>query len=67
MIEVHLEMLHTKYQSFKPLVSEKKNIEIFLSCSYVPFCDPAGIIIMNELGRGLLEDAPYQIAKLYAV
>ena len=33
-------MLNTKYQSSKLPVSEKKNFEVGLLCSYVPTCDP---------------------------
>ena len=44
-------------------VSEKKNLEVFLFCSYVPICDPWDSASfdqghhMNKLGRGLVEDA----------
>ena len=45
-------------------VSKKKNFGIFFLCSYVPVLTP-GASYMNKLGRGPLEDATYQISKLY--
>ena len=55
------------------LVSEKKNFKVFLLCSYVSNLWPPGRgqfwpqgHHMNNLGRGPLGDATYQISKLYA-
>ena len=52
-------------------VSEKKNYENGFSVPYIPTCDPRGRasfdprgFIMNKLGRGLQENAIYQISKL---
>ena len=60
-------MLHIKYPSSTRPVSEKKNFEVFISCSYVQTCDPLGRgkfcakgHYMNKLGRGALGNATYQ-------
>ena len=45
------------------LVSEKRNFKVFLLCSYVSFLCFQGHH-MNNLGRGPLGDATYQISKL---
>ena len=39
-VEVHKEILHTKNESSTPSISEKKNFEDGLLCSYVPTFDP---------------------------
>ena len=49
-VEVHLEMLYTKYQSYTPFRSETKNFEYFLSCSYVRICDPRGRASLDPRG-----------------
>ena len=64
------------YQNVKALcllVSEKKNSEVSLFCSYVRTCEPLewGQFLhqehhMNKLGRGPLGDATCQISKLLA-
>ena len=53
------------------LVSEKKNFKVFLLCSYVSNLWPLGLgpiwppgHHMNNLGRGPLGDATYEISKL---
>ena len=71
-----MEMLHAKYESSRPFSFREEEF-FFFFCSYVPICDTpppggragfdhGGGYHMNELGRGLLGDAPYQISKLYA-
>ena len=52
-------------------LSEKKNSEICLLCSYAPTCEPQGRtspdprgIVVNKLGRGPQGDATYKISKL---
>ena len=61
-------MLKTKYQSLYLPVSEEKNFEDGILCSYVLTCDPrVGANVdpnMNKLGKGPPEDATYQISKL---
>ena len=54
-------------------VSERKNFEVFIPCSYVQTCDPWGQgkfsakgHHMNKLGRGALGNATYQISELHA-
>ena len=70
LVEVHKEMLHTKYQGLHLPVSEKKNFEDGPFCTYVPTCDPrVGPVLTpgasyEELGRGPEGDAIYQIWKL---
>ena len=56
-----------------PSVSERKNFEVGLHCSYVPCCDPMGRDQfsplghhMNKLGRVPQGYATHQISKPYA-
>ena len=65
-------MLHTNTKAPCLPVSERKNFEVRLLCSFFPPCDPAGRgqfwpqgHHMNKLGRGPTRDATYQISKLY--
>ena len=72
LVEIHKEMLYTKYQSSRP--SSFKEEEEFWNCLSLFFCSnlwPLGRSKcwlqghhMNTLGRGPLEDASYQISKL---
>ena len=41
-VEVHKEMLHTKYQSSTPSSFREKNFKVCHLCFYVPTCDPPG-------------------------
>ena len=42
LVEVHKEMLNTKYQSSTPFSSEEQNFEDGILCSNVQTCDPRG-------------------------
>ena len=67
-------MLHTKYQSSKPYGFRQE--DFFYVSPYISLCkacDPWGVAIfgpwsnLNKLGRGLPDDASYQISRLYAL
>ena len=74
LVEVHKEMLHTKYQGSRPSsfrVEELWNFRSLFQCStYDPqggaSFDPRGIF-MNKLGRDPQGDATYQISNLYTI
>ena len=65
------EMLHTKYQSFKPSSFRKKEFENGLLCSSISTCDHQGRASfdpgehhINKLGRGLQGDIIYQSSRV---
>ena len=74
LVEVHKEMLHTKYQGSRPSslrVEELWNFHSLFLC-FKLVIPRAGLVLspgafMNKLGRGSLGDATYQISNLYAI
>ena len=76
LVDVHKEMLHTKYQGSRPSsfrVEELWNFRsVFLCSTYDP---QSGLVLtpgvfhklINKLGRGPQGDATYQISNLYAI
>ena len=74
LVEVHQEMLHTKYQSCRPSTFREEkfwNMSSFFLCSnlWPPGQDQSWPLghHMNELGRGQQGDATYKISKLWAI
>ena len=55
-------MLHTKYQGSMPCGLDKKKLFPYIN---IYACDPRVGHNLNELARGLLDNATYQIFKLY--
>ena len=73
LVEVYREILHTKYQSSMPSIFREEEFWSFCSYMYIWTCDhrggasfnPMGIIL-NKLCKSPLENAKYQISKVYA-
>ena len=57
--------LHTNIKSLGFLVSDKKTLKVFLIYVYMSFFYPR-VIFFNNLSKGLLDKATYQISKAWA-
>ena len=65
-------MLHTKHQGSRPWDFRKEEFSCFSYRNLCKTCDPQGWPILgprglNKLGRGLLDEATYQISSLEAL
>ena len=73
MVEVHKEMLNTKYQGSRPSSFRVEELWNFRSLFLCSNCDPQGGAFwlqghfMNKLCRGPQGDATYEISNLYAI